>query len=153
MLVAGVLLSASVLVQHQRLADEVDSLEAAVRRLSRQSTPRPMAALSRDALADEVRRVNQAAAQLTIPWDELFAGIEAAQDREVALLSLNPDFTKREIRMAGEAADFQVLRRFSEKLAQGGVVSEVRLLSHEVVPGPTGQVLRFELSAVWRIRT
>ena len=51
------------------------------------------------------------------------------------------------------AADFQVLRRFSEKLAQGGVVSEVRLLSHEVVPGQTGPVLRFELSAVWRIRT
>ena len=152
-LAASVLLAAG-LVAHQRdLAEELDSVETKIGRLARAQSPRLAVQGSRQTVAEEVRRVNQAAMRLTIPWEELFQTVEAAADKRVALLALQPNFQKRELKISGEADDFGVIRRYVERLESGEALAEVRLVSHEVVSRPGATRIRFELTAAWRLRT
>lgn len=153
LLVMGLLSCVGLVFEYTRIATAIEAAEGEVRRLARHAgPPRQMAAISRDALAEEIRRANQAASQLTIPWDELFEAVESANDEKLALLSLQPNFPKRELKIAGEAASFEALRAYSERLGAAQAIAEVRLLSHEVVTGPRGTVVRFELSAGWRVK-
>lgn len=150
LLLAGALCAGWVVNEHLALQRQAQSREAELRQITRQLAPRPSTTVSRENLAAEIGKVNQAAAQLTIPWDNLFAAVESAQDGQVALLTFQPNFSKRELRLSGEAASFESLRRFSERLGQGSVLSEVRLLSHEMNQGAGGPVVKFELLARWR---
>jgi Tfp pilus assembly protein PilN len=152
-LAAGVALAVALFVHYQDLAEETDTAETRVKRLARSVAPGRLDRGSREAMAEEIRRVNQAAARLTIPWDSLFKTVETAADKSVALLSLQPNFQKRELKIAGEAEDYGAVLKYIERLEQGGALTGVRLVSHEVVVRPNAMRMRFELSAGWRLDT
>lgn len=152
-LIAGIALASTLFVRYQDLAEGMDTAEAQIKRLARSSAPGRLDRGSREAIAEEVRRVNQAALRLTIPWEGLFQSVEAAADKRVALLSLQPNFQKRELRITGEAEDFGAIRRYIERLERGDTLAGVRLVSHEVVARPNSTQLRFELTATWRAQT
>ncbi|MFM9967930.1 MAG: PilN domain-containing protein [Burkholderiales bacterium] len=153
-LVASLAVCALIGWHYRTLALQIDATEARIEQLRKRSalavTPRGS---SREALIDEVRQVNQAAAQLTIAWDEMFREVEAATDRRVALLVLRPNVQKRELRISGEADDFGALRAYLERLDQGKVLENVRLVSHEIISRGNATPLRFEISAGWQVRT
>ena len=150
-LVAGAALAFALFVHYQGLAEEMDSAESRIKRLARSVAPGRLDRASREAMAEEIRRVNQAALRLTIPWDRMFRTVESAADKRVALLSLQPNFQKRELKITGEAEDFGSILKYIEQLESGDALSGVRLVSHEVVARPGAMQLRFELSAGWRI--
>ena len=153
LLVASLALVAGLVARYQELAADIESAETRIERLARMHAPGRLARDSREAVAEEVRRVNQAAARLTIPWEDLFRTLEAAADKRVALLSLQPNVPKAELKISGEADDLGAILRYAERLAKGDALADVRLISHEVVSRPNATQVRFELTANWRVRT
>lgn len=153
-LAASLVVCAGLGLHYQALTQEIEAAEASIEQLLKSSSRlRQPRASSRQTLINEVRQVNQAALQLTIPWDELFRELESATDRRVALLALQPNFQKREIRISGEADDFGALRRYLDRLERGEELEGVRLISHEIVARGTATSVRFEITAGWRVRT
>ena len=111
-----------------------------------------MAPAAREQMAKEVERVNRAAMQLTIPWEDLFQAVETATDnKRVALLALQPNFQKRELKISGEAEEYASILQYIERLEKGGALGEVRLISHEVVSQQNSSGIRFELAATWKV--
>jgi len=151
-LIAGIALASVLIVRYLDLAERTDTAETQIKRLAR-STALGRLGGSREAIAEEIRRVNQAALRLTIPWEDLFRTVEAATDKRVALLSLQPNVQKRELRIIGEAEDFGAILRYIERLERGDALAGVRLVSHEVVAGTNSTQLRFELTSTWRLQT
>jgi Tfp pilus assembly protein PilN len=152
-LAAGVALCAGLFARYQSLNRELEAAERSIERLARITMPgRQLHGNSRAALIEEVRWANQAAAQLTIPWDDLFSAVESATDKQIALLSLQPSFSKAELRIAGEADDFGALRRYLDRLDASEVLEGVQLVSHEVVNRGAATPIRFELTAKWKVR-
>ena len=153
-LAASLVICTGLALHYQNLAREIDAAEARIERLARLNSPQRQArGSSREALVEEVRQVNLAAAQLTIPWDNLFREVESATDRGVALLALQPNFQKRELRISGEADDFGALRLYLDRLAGGQQLEAVRLVSHELVTRGTATPVRFEITASWKARS
>ena len=152
-LAAGIVLAVVLVMHQQGLLEDIDTTETQVKRLARAGATGRQDRASREAMAEEIRRVNQAATRLTIPWENLFKTVEGAADKSVALLSLQPNFQKRELKISGEADDFAAIMRYVERLEGGGALSDVRLVSHEVVARPGAAQLRFELTAAWKAQT
>ncbi len=152
-LVASLVLAAGLMARYQELANEIESIEMRIARLTRANAPERTARGMRDAVAEEVRRVNQAAVRLTIPWEDLFKTVEAASDKRVALLSFQPNFQKRELKISGEAEDFGAILQYISRLESGGALAEVRLTSHEMAARQGPARIRFELTAAWRLNT
>jgi Tfp pilus assembly protein PilN len=152
-LAAAVALATALVVRHQDLVTETESVEARIARLARAGAPERIPAGSRERIAAEVHRINLAAVRLTIPWEELFQAVEAATDRRIALLALQPNFQKGELKISGEADDFSAIRQYMDRLGGGETLGEVRLVSHEVVTRPGESRIRFELTSAWRPRT
>jgi Tfp pilus assembly protein PilN len=152
-LVAGVLLCAGLFAHYRSLDREIEAAERSIERLARVTLPgRQLRGNSRAALIAEVRWANDAAARLTIPWDDLFGAVESATDNQIALLALQPNFPKAELRVAGEADDFGALRRYLDRLDASKVLEGVQLVSHEVVSRGAANPIRFELTARWKVR-
>jgi Tfp pilus assembly protein PilN len=150
---AAAALAFALVVHYQGLAEDMESAETRVKRLARSVAPGRLNGASREAMAEEIRNVNQAALRLTIPWESLFKTVEAAADKRVALLSLQPNFQKRELKITGEAQDYGAILKYIERLERGGALTGVRLVSHEVMARPNAMQMRFELNAGWRTDT
>jgi len=100
------------------------------------------------ALALEVREAHAVIAALDVPWDALFADLEAAARPGIVLTALQPDGEGRSLRIGGEAATFGDLTAYMTGLGQRPALARVLLASHERVAGVT----RFTLTAHWKGR-
>ncbi|MGH8389215.1 MAG: PilN domain-containing protein [Pseudomonas sp.] len=96
----------------------------------------------------EMRKVSQ---QLRRPWERLFATLEAMPRENVALLTLTPDARKGQVRISAEARDLEAMLDFHQRLEATDELSDVSLLSHEIVTNVPEQPVRFNLSATWEI--
>ncbi|MEJ5061830.1 MULTISPECIES: PilN domain-containing protein [unclassified Pseudomonas] len=96
----------------------------------------------------EMRKVSQ---QLRRPWERLFATLEAMPRDNIALLSLTPDARKGQVRISAEARDLDAMLDFHRRLEASDELSDVSLLSHEIVANVPEQPVRFNLSATWEI--
>lgn len=147
LLTIAILIAAGLVWQYLALAGRLDELEVRLAqvqgRVSREAQP------VAETVAGEMRFAAEALAQGTIPWGGLFADIEAAAMADVALLALNPDAARQEIRISGEARDFTALAAYQERLASRSTLASVQLLSHQLVSSPAGLAVRFELLAIW----
>lgn len=144
------LAGAAALLKYQNLAATVAGLaqqsEAARHRMER--LPRPLAATALSPHA--VAATNRAIAQLNLPWQELFAIVEATAHPNVALLSLEPDSRQGRLRIAAEARDPDDMAKLLETLLAEPRLSEVALISHEFNPQDPNRPIRFVLEARWR---
>jgi Tfp pilus assembly protein PilN len=96
----------------------------------------------------EMRKVSQ---QLRRPWERLFAMLEAMPRDNIALLSLTPDARKGQVRISAEARDLEAMLDFHRRLEASDELSDVSLLSHEIVVKSPEQPVQFNLSANWEI--
>jgi len=96
----------------------------------------------------EMRKVSQ---QLRRPWERLFATLEAMPRDNIALLALTPDARKGQVRISAEARDLEAMLDFHQRLEATDELSDVSLLSHEIVTNVPEQPVRFNLSATWEI--
>jgi Tfp pilus assembly protein PilN len=153
LLAAGALAAVATLLEYRALAAESARLEARIvdtQRMARRELPRlRQAALDPKALADEVRNANTVLAQLTIPWDALFREIEAAGDKSVTLLSIQPDAGTRALRITGEGRRFEDVLAYIGRLEGRPALANVFLASHELRQGGAQRPVAFALVAQW----
>ena len=143
------LLAVSAMVYFIALSDSAQTLEQQLAQLDRQGM-HYAASQSPQALAQEVARANEVLRQLTLPWQELLQAVEAAGDRKVSLLSLEPDMEKRQVKISGEARDMMVLLDYISRLEAQPVFGRVDLQNHQVQLRDPDKPVRFALLAEWK---
>mgnify|MGYP001577907794 CR=1 FL=1 len=153
LLAFGVLLASLALFSHQALLAEIARHEARIGELAR-AAPRSTAVTSDPRqLDEEVKRANVILRQLTQPWDALFRALEstsALQEKTIALLTIQPDAEKRQVKITGEAKNLTVMLDYVKLLSDGAVLSNVYLVSHQVQTKDPDKPVRFSLSAEWK---
>ena len=85
---------------------------------------------SRNLSQEQRRSLNQTIGQLNTPWHGLFAQLEEATPRSVALLSIEPD-GKRMVRIQAEAKTLDNLLLYAASLQNRGVFGELVYVKHE----------------------
>ncbi|HLP97442.1 MAG TPA: PilN domain-containing protein [Sideroxyarcus sp.] len=141
-------------VYYIELNDMADSwgehLAQAEHRSGRTAAARQSAGNTADEVAQEVNRANEVLRQLSLPWDELFRAVETAAGKDMALLAMEPDTEKRQVKISGEAKDFAALLDYITQLEAQPVFGAVRLQSYQVQQQDSERPVRFALRAVWR---
>ena len=153
LLIAGALAALAVL-EHQRVlaraaAERAQQVEE-MRSMSRRTMP---SIAGRDGDTPEVReqiqKANAVLAQMNVPWGELFAAVETAQDGSVGLLAIQPDPRARSVTIAGEARSLPALLAYMSRLQGSERLRDVVLMSHEIKVKEPAQPVEFVLSGHW----
>ena len=69
--------------------------------------------------------------QLNVPWHDIFEQLERLTPPDVALLSIEPDGQRRQIRLQAEAKSLDSLLRYASTLQQNGVFGRLNYSKHE----------------------
>lgn len=135
-----------------RVLDGWEALEARVGRLARQHDIRLGERGDPDAAqrAREVTKANDVLRRITLPWDEIFAAVEAAAPGEVALLTMEPDAEQRVLKISGEAKHFAAMLDYVRLLEGRPMFQTVTLSNHQVQVTDPQRPVRFSLVAAWR---
>ena len=121
-------------------------LEAALKRGHRDPAVDARAAGS----SEEAGRM---AAELGTPWTKLLAELEAAShdsSGQVAVLSIEPDHSKHNVRITGESRDLPVVLTYIQRLQGSSLLRYPMLDSHEVRTEDPQRPVRFAMTAEWR---
>ena len=97
----------------------------------------------------ETDNINAKVAQLNLPWNELFAALEAATPTNVALLELAPDARKHIVTGIAEAAGSDDMLKYMSRLGGQPFFSSVMLSRHETNLTDPNKPLRFHFTAQW----
>jgi len=148
MLAVGLALAGDAALRLAAAQEEVRQLE---RRLA---GPRVVKAAPKEPMNDALRREFDAARhvlqELTLPWEALFAAVEASIDKDTALLAIEPDAGKGVVRISGEARDYLAILGFMRRLEPAGALAGVHLLNHQIREDVAERPYQFTLAASWR---
>ncbi|MDI3391549.1 pilus assembly protein [Pseudomonas sp. V98_8] len=156
LLAGGVVLALTCIVIQQQVSGEVEQQQGHLQTTQRVLTGDTGAkvnltpAETREQAQNlaEMRKVSQ---QLRRPWERLFATLEAMPRDNIALLTLTPDARKGQVRISAEARDLDAMLDFHRRLEACDELSDVSLLSHEIVANVPEHPVQFNLSATWEI--
>lgn len=154
LLVIALLLGGKLFADYRELDAAVEHGEAKLARLERLTgyqAPRSGKKEQDEAYAAETKRANEVIGQLTLPWDPLFAAVENAADKDVALLAIQPDRRKGMVAIGGEAKNIAAMLDYMRRLGEEKPLKQVALLSHQVQQQDPQHPVRFNLSAKWVI--
>lgn len=102
-------------------------------------------------MSEALQRANVVAVELARPWDRTFAALEAADQPGVAVLAIDPDPRRDEVRIMAESKTMAGMLGYVDQLrAQSSTFGHVALQQHEVRMDDPGQPIRFTLLAQWR---
>ena len=110
-------------------------------------TPREASSPATQAAMQQARSL---ADFLQIPWNALFDGLESASSPEFALLSIEPDARKRQLKLTAEAASRDAVFDYMQRLEATPQFSQVVLLKHEKQQEEAEQPWRVVLIATWQ---
>jgi Tfp pilus assembly protein PilN len=97
----------------------------------------------------QAQAVNAAIGQLNLPWRDLQDALAAATPTNVALLALEPDAKKRQLKLRGEAKSSDDMVAYIEALKAQEFFSDVVLMKHEINDQDPNRPIRFQLAASW----
>lgn len=126
--------------------DEVAQRQAASSRAAR--TPAPARGVDKSAAA-ELAQAHEIAAQLALPWDPLFRAVEAATPADIALLGVEPNAQKRNLRLVGEGKDIHAVLGYVRQLEAQPLLRDVYLLDHGTSDADPQRPARFVIEAAW----
>lgn len=139
-------------VSERNAAMESELAQADMARQKSHAARQP-ATLSSAELEAEGRRAREVASLLLLPWRDLFSALESASQNNVALLAIEPDHKKHQIRITAEARDFEILVGYLKRLGDAPQLKFVRLLRYEVREDDKQHPLRFTVEASWRLQS
>lgn len=151
-LVIGALALAYVANTERNLSGQIELAEARLDRLAKRGKIKPVQPVDSEQLQTDIRQANDILQQLSLPWDALFKAVEATREREIALLSIQPNVDKRVVRITGEAKSFEALLAYMSYLEGSKTLHQVYLTSHEVRSQDAEKPVRFALLANWVVR-
>lgn len=139
-------------VHYQNLSAQTALLETRAEKIERAAKKQFPRGRSSDGMAKEVKRANEVLRQLSLPWGNLFQTIESASTKNVALLALEPDTEKRQVKISGEAKNIESMLDYIKKLENREVFGTVYLQSHHVQLQDPEKPVRFVLQAIWKAK-
>lgn len=145
---AAIATGAQMLARQQALAAQLQVVAAAMNP-PRPATPAPASAVAAPIPAARAAAVNNAILQLNLPWPALHGAIQAATPATVALLALDPDARRRQLKITAETRDAEAMIGYLEQLKRQALFGEVVLLRHEINELDPNRPLRFEIVASW----
>jgi hypothetical protein len=151
LLAAGILAAGVVLLEYRNIAQHRAGLElrlAALARAEALASPVDTPADARIAVS-----VEQAATDLATPWTLLLAELEQASkdsQGEVALLGVEPDHGKHNVRVSAEARTMKLALAYVERLQTSRSLIYPMLDRHEIRADDAQHPVRFELTGEWR---
>lgn len=102
-------------------------------------------------MALEIKHANEVLNQITLPWDRLFQAVEWSSGKDVALLTIEPDAERNEVKISGEAKNIAALLNYIKHLAEQDVFSNVYLQRHQVQQHNPEKPVRFALVVTWKV--
>ena len=151
LVVGAVLLAYMVKVEHS-LTGQIELVEARMEVLAKRGKIMPAQPVDAQALQQEIRQANEILQQLSLPWDALFKAVETTSEKQIALLSIQPDVGKHIVRISGEAKNFDALLAYMTRLEHSKILNHVYLTSHEVRSQDAEKPVRFSLLANWAVQ-
>jgi Tfp pilus assembly protein PilN len=152
LLAAGLAGAIAVGAQYSELAGELAQAEASVRQ-SGAAARRQTAAIKPSGdlqkVAVEMKRAGEVAFALKLPWNDLFASVEAANTPNVALLSIESDTGKRQVKISGEAKDLESVLDYLRFLVAQPKLANVYLQSHQLQQQDPQHPVRFVIGSDW----
>ena len=150
LLVIALLLGGKLFSDYRDTAVELEAGAAKIQRLERLAGRKPVRVGKGDERSgEEIKRANEVIAQLALPWDQLFAAVESAMGKDIALLSIQPDRRKGMVAIGGEAKDVAAMLDYMRRLNEKKPLKQVVLLSHQIQQQDPQKPVRFNLSAQW----
>ncbi len=99
----------------------------------------------------EIKHANEVLNKITLPWDRLFRAVEWSSGKDVALLGMEPNAEKNEVKISGEAKNMAAVLNYLKHLSAQDIFSSVYLRSHQVQQQDPDKPVRFTLVAAWRV--
>jgi hypothetical protein len=154
LLVAGALAALAAVSYQRYLTREVVTREAQLAEM-RGMANRAMPAISPQEsdtpeMREQIKKANAVLQQMNVPWGDLFAAIESAENDNVALLAVQPDPRSRSVMLGGQARDLPAALNYIERLERTGRLRDVVLMSHEIKTKEPGQPVAFVASGAWQ---
>ncbi|EHR73464.1 hypothetical protein BurJ1DRAFT_4678 [Burkholderiales bacterium JOSHI_001] len=147
-LLAGAVLLGDALFEREQLLQSVAELQ------QHKGSPKPVKAAPKETLTEAQQREHSAARQvlqeLALPWEPLLATVEQAVNADTALLTVEPDATRRGLKLVGEARHYAAVLDFMQRLSAGGTLGAVHLVNHELREDVPDKPTQFTLQATWR---
>ncbi len=135
------------------LGRNVATLEAKVERAGNKGTQKASGtSTDRNSaeLTQEVNNANEVLRRLTVPWESLFQALESSGNQNITLLAIEPDIEKQQVKIKGEAKDFQAIVNYISHLQGQAVFGSVYLQNHDVQQQDPDKPVRFSLLAAWQ---
>lgn len=104
---------------------------------------------SSEATQRELKQANVVLQQLALPWEDLFGALEAVRGEKVALLAVEPDVARGQVRIGAEAKSAAHMLNYLRRLERDTALREVVLLNHQVQLQDAERPLRFSVVASW----
>jgi Tfp pilus assembly protein PilN len=143
-------LLASNVAQYRRLLQDQDAAQAKVASTRARAAARvPLPAPARVPEA-QAGAVNAAVLQLNLPWRALHDVVQASTPASIALLALEPDAKRRNLRITAEARSSDDMLAYVRQLGQQDWFSAVALARHEINEQDPNRPIRFQVDAEWR---
>ena len=145
--VAGVVAAVTVGVVFNVALAERNRLDAELEAIS---TPKHATSPSDIRSGEDAQAIER---ELAIPWSQLLTELEAASHDSVstiALLQVEPDASKRTVKITAEARTLQAALDYLGRLQQSKVLRYPMLDSHERKKDDPEHPVRIKLSAEWR---
>jgi Tfp pilus assembly protein PilN len=153
LLLVGALVAMGVAEMHRHASSELRTRQERVDELERMSRRNLPAIEGKQSdtpeMREQIKRANAVLAQMNVPWDELFAAVESAQDGSVAVLSVQPDARDQVIALTGAAHNLDAVLGYMKRLESTQRLMDVVLASHELKVKEPGQPVEFALTAHW----
>lgn len=134
---------------YRQLAVAVDARQAEVDHLAAQLRPPQQARGTSQGHDAAMRHAREVLQHLGIPWEDLFAAVEASTNEEVALLGIEPEPEREQVRIIGEAKTYPAVLDYARRLEKSAPLTGVHLQNHQIQAQDPERPVRFVLGAVW----
>jgi hypothetical protein len=151
LLAIGMLGVALVVADYRSVAAESQGVELKLTALSPTDAD---LGLTGKAAAKTLDEAGAAVAELATPWSLLLHDLEvAAKDSEgsVALLGVEPDREKRQVRISAEARNLPLALAYVQRLQRSHALRYPMLANHEVQSKDPEHPVRFDIKADWKL--
>lgn len=125
------------------------AVELAAPRPQRRPTSADASPAQARARAGAAAQMSAIQAQLNYPWQSFLGLLESAEQQDVALLALEPDWHSGVTRIGAEARNIAAMLNYLDELQKSGAFDDVVLASHELEVHRPGTPIRFDLQAHW----
>lgn len=153
----GLIIFSGVLYQFNVATDEINYWNLHIEHIEKKQNPkkadRTIPNLQDRKISLEIRKeiknANIILGLINFPWEALFDSIENAVSKDIALLSLMPNVSKRSLRITGEARNMSELLSFIKALEQEKIFVNAHLLNYKIKKSSPHQPIIFQVTTSW----